>query len=105
MATSNNKIKEVSVVQKTTRVDNSVDSSRDFSIRADLTVNNGNLSGIQNGEVITLSESNPQQVATFNKWPGGGLNVQFTPTPEHSNSAILVAIDEFNANCEAFVKG
>lgn len=104
MATTNasSKIKEIAVVQKTIRVDNSLDADRQFIIRADLSVSNGKLSSINSGEALS-NGNNSQQVATFSKYQGGGLNIQFLPST-YAMSAILAAIDDFNAESEEFVK-
>lgn len=103
MATSTpqttDKVKFESLVNATFKVNNSTDEGRTYAIESNVAVNNDVMESINNGVVNRLSDS--VMLASFSKYSGGGLNINFTSEATDAIQCdILGAINTFIANAQ-----
>lgn len=95
------KVKYEELRSAVVKMNNSVDSSRECEISANVNVQAGNTVGaIDNGIVRAKGEEN-SNIATFNAWSYTNANYSFNK--ECDKCAVIEAIDAFIADCKAKV--
>lgn len=93
------KIQFGEVVNATIKASNASDTKRTYDITADVTIDNKNVTGINNGQVYPKSEAQP--IAYFSAGAYGYLNLNFNDTKTigiDKQIEILTAINNFIAD-------
>ena len=82
-------------------MDNSVDTTREYEISANVNVQaGGNVGSIDNG-VVRAKGATDGNIATFSAWSNKEKNVRYTNADDEC--AILMAINTFIEDCKAKV--
>ncbi len=93
-ATNTDKVNFESLVNATVKATNNSDPARIYDIEADVTMRDSQLESVNSGQVYT--KGTKEQVASFSKYMGGGLNLNFmNETSESDQCSILTAINSF----------
>ena len=87
------KVKFEKIVNATVRVTNEPDTSKEFVISADVTINNKNADNFNSGNVNKADGG--ATVATFSSWGESNLNVNYNLADVDENVKILNAIYAF----------
>lgn len=96
------KVKYEELRSAVVKMNNSVDSSREYEISANVSVQQGNTVGsIDNGIVRELGENEGMNIATFSAWSDKNKNVNYNGAEDEC--AVLMAINAFIADCKAKV--
>lgn len=100
--TATDKVKFESLVNATIKTNNSTDTARTYAIEANVTIRNNEVETIDSGTVNGIS--NMAMLASFSKYNGGGLNINFTTEANESDQCnILAAINSFIADTKSKV--
>ena len=90
----NSKVKEITLISATSEVDNSVDTDRQYAIKANVTSCVAEVRSIEGGEVRPAEGGDV--IATFNESQYGGGNIYFNGTnPTAEKRAITNAVYDF----------
>lgn len=87
------KVKFEKIVNATVRVTNEPDTTKEFVISADVTINNKEANNFNSGNVN--KEDGGATVATFSSWGESNLNVNYNLADVDENIKILNAIYAF----------
>ena len=82
-------------------MDNSVDTTREFEISANVNVQGNNTVGAIDNGVVREKGKTEGSYATFNAWSNNEKNVRYTNAPDEC--AVLIAINAFIESCKTKV--